>query len=78
MNLLQLLFGCRCWRFTFPITPPRGSTRTAAMSVTGTYVVCLDCGAEYPYDWSTMRRLEMPRATRIEAQILPLIKADER
>jgi hypothetical protein len=21
-----------------------------------TYVVCLDCGAKFPYDWATMRR----------------------
>ncbi len=24
-------------------------------SVTGTYVVCLDCGKELPYDWNSMK-----------------------
>ncbi len=23
--------------------------------MTGTYVVCLDCGKEFPYDWQEMR-----------------------
>jgi hypothetical protein len=29
--------------------------RTPAASLTGTYVVCLDCGKEFPYDWKAMR-----------------------
>ena len=29
--------------------------RSEAASVTGTYVVCLDCGREFPYDWSEMK-----------------------
>ena len=29
--------------------------RSAAASVTGTYVVCLDCGREFPYDWKEMK-----------------------
>jgi hypothetical protein len=29
--------------------------RSAAAAVTGTYVVCLDCGKEFPYDWKTMK-----------------------
>ena len=24
---------------------------------TGTYVVCLDCGKEFPYDWNAMKVL---------------------
>jgi hypothetical protein len=37
----------------------RGKLRrsTTAASVTGTYVVCLDCGREFPYDWSQMKML---------------------
>jgi hypothetical protein len=26
-----------------------------AAAVTGTYVVCLDCGKEFPYDWAEMK-----------------------
>jgi predicted transcriptional regulator len=33
----------------------RGKRRSAAASVTGTYVVCLDCGKEFPYDWKSMK-----------------------
>jgi len=29
--------------------------RSAAASVTGTYIVCLDCGQEFPYDWNAMK-----------------------
>jgi hypothetical protein len=37
----------------------RGKLRrgAAAASVTGIYVVCLDCGREFPYDWSQMKML---------------------
>jgi hypothetical protein len=31
-----------------------GSGRRKA-SVTGTYVVCLECGKELPYDWNEMK-----------------------
>ncbi len=30
---------------------------TCSTWVTGTYVVCLDCGKEFPYDWSKMKVL---------------------
>jgi hypothetical protein len=58
MSLFDLVFGCWHKRCTFPITV-RGKLRrtTPAASVTGTYVVCLDCGREFPYDWSQMRML---------------------
>lgn len=54
MAILDLLFGCRHKRHTFPLTI-RGKTRRSGMtSITGTYVVCLDCGKELPYDWNEM------------------------
>lgn len=56
MGLFDVLFGCSHKRCSFPMTV-RGKLRrsTAAASVTGTYVVCLDCGREFPYDWNEMR-----------------------
>jgi hypothetical protein len=39
---------------SFPITK-RGKERPAAGCETGTYVVCLDCGKEFAYDWQKMR-----------------------
>ena len=54
-KLLDMLFGCWHKNFSFPITSKRGQRRSAAASVTGTYVVCLDCGKEFAYDWQTMK-----------------------
>jgi hypothetical protein len=45
-SLLNALLGCSHPRTTFPITPARKSEA---------YVVCLDCGKEFAYDWKTMR-----------------------
>jgi hypothetical protein len=58
MSLFDLVFGCRHKRCSFPITV-RGKLLcpNPAASVTGTYVVCLDCGREFPYDWSQMKML---------------------
>jgi hypothetical protein len=58
MSLFDIVFGCWHKRCSFPITI-RGKLRrsTTAASVTGTYVVCLDCGREFPYDWSQMKML---------------------
>jgi hypothetical protein len=58
MSLFDLVFGCWHKRCSFPITV-RGKVRRgiAAASVTGTYVVCLDCGREFSYDWSQMKIL---------------------
>ncbi len=54
-NLVDALFGCWHKNYSFPITARRGQRRPAAASLTGTYVVCLDCGREFPYDWREMK-----------------------
>ncbi|MGC2323865.1 MAG: hypothetical protein WA463_14640 [Terriglobales bacterium] len=53
-NVLNALFGCWHKNYSFPRTIKR-SGRSVAASVTGTYVVCLDCGKELPYDWKSMK-----------------------
>ena len=45
------LFRCSHSRTTFPIT----RKRSAASAINRTYVVCLDCGKEFDYDWKAMR-----------------------
>jgi len=55
MSFFDLLFGCSHKRCSFPLTTRGAKRRTPAASVTGTYVVCLDCGKEFPYDWKTMK-----------------------
>ena len=57
-SLLDVLFGCTHKNYSFPITKRSGQRRSAAASVTGTYVACLDCGKEFPYDWQEMRVIE--------------------
>ena len=49
-SILEILFGCSHRTTTFPLTPRRDSGR-----VNGAYVVCLDCGREFGYDWNAMR-----------------------
>ena len=55
-DMFDKLFGCWHKRYSFPITTRKGSIPpNDAARVTGTYVVCLDCGKEFPYDWSKMK-----------------------
>jgi hypothetical protein len=53
-KIMDAMFGCRHSNYSFPITTKPALRRTAAAAITGTYVVCLDCGTELPYDWSEM------------------------
>lgn len=53
-KFMDAVFGCWHSRYSFPITVRAGSRRGAGAS-TGTYVVCLDCGKELPYNWQEMR-----------------------
>lgn len=65
-SLLNWLFGCSHRRVTFPLTPSR--KMASASNRHGMYVVCLDCGQEFRYDWKAMSIGEpvtarMPAAT---------------
>jgi hypothetical protein len=61
------LFGCWHSHLSFPITIRSGRRRSKAAAATGTYVVCLECGKEFAYDWQEMKVIEdVPqRATRV-------------
>jgi hypothetical protein len=61
-SVLNAMFGCSHRRTTFPQTPRQGGSRT--------YVVCLDCGKEFAYDWAAMRIGEpvAPHLPATEAQ----------
>lgn len=54
-KFIDALFGCWHSHYSFPITVRPGLRRNKAASLTGTYVVCLDCGKEFAYDWTEMR-----------------------
>jgi hypothetical protein len=53
-EFLDTLFGCRHSHYSFPITV-RSRSRSQAAALTGTYVACLDCGRDLPYDWDEMK-----------------------
>jgi len=54
-KVFNALFGCWHTRYSFPITMKAGVWRNKAAALTGTYVVCLDCGKEFAYDWQEMK-----------------------
>jgi hypothetical protein len=55
-SLMNVVFGCSHRRTTFPLTPARkvGFSASSASPRHGTYVVCLDCGKEFGYNWTEM------------------------
>lgn len=66
-RLVDILFGCLHSRTTFPMTTKGQKTK---------YVVCLDCGKKFAYDWDEMKRgdaikdaLPLPRYTKIKEWI---------
>ena len=54
-SLVDVLFGCWHKNVSFPLTNRAAQRRSEAAAVTGTYIVCLDCGKEFPYDWQQMK-----------------------
>lgn len=54
-SILNTLFGCAHHRTTFPLTPSRRGAANSGSVRSGAYVVCLDCGKEFSYDWKEMR-----------------------
>lgn len=62
-TLVESLFGCRHKRTTFPITVNLGRHEDEA-DVQDTYIVCLDCGKEFGYDWTKMKLVPRSAASR--------------
>ena len=60
-KLFDAIFGCRHSRYSFPVTMRGAARRTQAASLTGTYVACLECGKEFPYDWQEMKVIRSPQ-----------------
>jgi DNA-directed RNA polymerase subunit RPC12/RpoP len=52
-STINSLFGCGHKRITFPRTPARDTQHSTGQRH-GTYVVCLECGQEFQYDWRQM------------------------
>jgi len=63
-RLLRLLpVGCRHRHMSLPFSAARSGGKTSSTTEwenvsqedSGIYVVCLDCGRHFAYDWSRMR-----------------------
>lgn len=61
LRFVSSLFGCAHQHCTFPLTASK------AGHVSATYVVCLDCGKEFPYDWEHMK---MDRSAKPESRVV--------
>jgi hypothetical protein len=75
--LLNAFFGCSHRRTTFPISPTRKSALSHPHVSRGTYVVCLDCGQEFGYDWQQMR-IGQPVTARASARAAESLVAANR
>jgi predicted transcriptional regulator len=75
-SLLNSLFGCSHNRTTFPLTPSRRTQLSSEASRQGTYVVCLDCGKEFDYNWKEMRVGNAVAARVVVAHTNPLSAAN--
>jgi hypothetical protein len=60
-QLIASLFGCTHHRCTFPMTARKAAGKIAGKPSPKTYVVCLDCGKEFAYDWQRMKKTATPR-----------------
>ena len=63
-KVFEMLFGCKHSRYSFPVTVRQPKRRPRAAALTGTYVVCLDCGREFAYDWQEMNVITSPERHR--------------
>ncbi len=59
-SLVDWLFGCSHRHTSFPFTRRRASEGRGPVFYTETYVVCLDCGKRFDYDWAAMTLAKPP------------------
>jgi len=65
-KVFQLLAGCRHRHISQPFSAVSSSRQhsghseweSISQSESGLYVVCLDCGKHFAYDWSQMRMMK--------------------
>ena len=61
-GIADWLHGCSHRRTSFPITLLTSAGADGRQSTQSeTYLVCLECGRHFAYDWSAMRILKQPR-----------------
>lgn len=65
LSFINSLFGCAHNRCTFPITATkRVHYCSDGHSSAFTYVVCLECGREFRYDWQQMKMVGSIKRTQ--------------
>lgn len=69
-SMLDVLFGCWHKNYSFPIKV-KDVRHNHAAALTGTYVVCLDCGKEFPYDWEQMKVVSAPKQRKGNLVAMP-------
>ena len=77
MRIVDALFGCWHKQISFPQTSKPGQRRCEAAKETGTYVVCLDCGTEFAYDWKKMRVLSPIESLPLPTHVWKLKPAEK-
>ena len=65
--LLNYLFGCSHEKTTFPLT----HTAKFCNQQRTTYIACLNCGAEFVYDWKHMQ-VGLPLPTYVSVRAVGL------
>jgi hypothetical protein len=75
-SLFSSIFGCSHQRTTFPLTPGRRNAGHQAPGAvrSGTYVVCLDCGKEFAYNWDQMRVGQPVTSAVAATEVQPLFR----
>ena|SRR5579864_901524 len=66
VTIIDVLFGCGHKRTSFPRTTRPNACR-GVIERAQTYVVCLDCGKEFGYDWKDMKILGPLRTVKDKA-----------
>lgn len=74
-SVFDALFGCGHQQTSFPITPGRRNAGNPPVATNpATYVVCLDCGKQFAYDWKAMRVGEQMAPPAPVAEIQPIYR----
>jgi hypothetical protein len=56
VGLADRLYGCAHYKTTFPMTLRAGASLDGRQAhAPETYIVCLECGRHFAYDWTTMK-----------------------
>ncbi len=69
-KIFDAVFGCHHSQYSFPITVRRSTRRNAPAAIAGTYVVCLECGKEMPYDWQRMKVTTLAKQANVPVAAL--------